>query len=334
MTASATTTAASNASGAPPAIAVRGVSYRYDSTRAALDGIDLVVEPNSLLALLGPNGSGKSTILRLLARLDVPAWGSIQVLGRTGSAVRPLLGVVFQSPSLDPKLTVAENLRCAGRLLGLPRTVGDARMRDLLARLGLADRATDRVGSLSLGLARRVDLCRAVLHEPRVLLLDEPTTGLDPAAREAFLDLLDDLRTRTGLAILSATHLVDEADRADRAVLMHAGRVVADGAPADLRAQLGPRIAFVHGAIEPDAGIPSIAGGWRRRHGGWVADLAENADFSACAAALAASGRSFSMAPPSLADLFAALTGAELGAGEQPETASNAARGEKRHVRG
>lgn len=299
------------------AIEVRDVSFRYAPDRAALDGVTLRVAAGSLTALLGPNGSGKSTLIRLLAQLGTPASGSITIGGGARQDVRSLLGVVFQSPALDPRLTVHENLACAARLQGLGRDETEQRIRILVTRLELADRLDARVQSLSLGLARRVDLCRALIHQPRVLLLDEPTAGLDPAARERFIELIDSIRSEGAATVLMTTHLVDEADRADRVVLMHRGRIVADGDPGTLRRRLGPRIVVVNGA-EPPPGVPANADRatnaehaltWQRRHGAWIAELENETQAASCAVALLAQERSFSMAPPSLADLFAHLTG-------------------------
>jgi ABC-2 type transport system ATP-binding protein len=224
------------------AVEVTGLAHAYGARRA-LDGIDLQVPAGTLFAMLGPNGSGKSTLFRLLSTLVPPQQGSIRILGhdltRQRTAVRRSLGVVFQSPALDPKLTVTENLRHHGHLYGLGGRALSARIHDLLQRFSLTDRGASRVETLSGGLRRRVELAKSLLHEPRVLVLDEPSTGLDPLARRDLMRLLLEVRDRDGVTILLTTHLLDEADRCDRVAVLDAGKLVADGTPAALKAQIG-----------------------------------------------------------------------------------------------
>ncbi len=211
--------------------------------RQALAGVSLDVAPGELLALLGPNGSGKTTLFRILATALIPTGGTATVFGadvrRQPAVVRRALGVVFQAPSLDRKLTAAENLLHQGRLYGLAGTLLRARIADALARLGVADRAAERVERLSGGLARRVELAKGLLHRPQLLLLDEPTTGLDPGARREFWGYLDEVRRESGATVVVTTHLMDEAERCDRVAVMDRGRLVALGAPAELEAEVG-----------------------------------------------------------------------------------------------
>ena len=227
----------------PDALTVRDLAHTYRGTTVpALAGVSLTVAPGERVALLGPNGSGKTTLFRVVTALLQPDAGTVTVAGadtRTqADAVRRHLGIVFQSVALDGVLTVAENLRVAAALSGVPRAETAARVADALREVGLVDRANERVATLSGGLARRADLARVLLHRPALLLLDEPTVGLDPTARREVWDALDALRA-SGTAQLVATHLLDEAEACDRVVVLDRGRVVADGTPADLMASLG-----------------------------------------------------------------------------------------------
>jgi ABC-2 type transport system ATP-binding protein len=226
-----------------PALDVRSVAHTYAGAGPpALDGVSLRVEPGERVALLGPNGGGKTTLFRTVSTLLRPHAGTAAVSGfdtvRDSAAVRARIGVVFQTVSLDGVLTVAENLRVHGALVGLRGAVLRERVAEALAAVGLADRAAARASTLSGGLARRADVARVLLHRPALLLLDEPTTGLDPTARRDLWDALDALRS-SGTAQLVATHLLDEADRCDRVVVLDRGRVVAEGTPDALRSALG-----------------------------------------------------------------------------------------------
>jgi len=318
-----------------PALEVRGARMVHRGGRVALDGVDLVVETGTSVALLGPNGSGKSTLISLIAGLLPRAEGAVRVHGDDDrSAIRASLGVVFQGLGLEPHATVMENLLEAGRLHGLDRASARQRAEAGLADLELTDRAGDRVRTLSPGLARRVDLVRALLPRPRLLLLDEPTTGLDPAARRI---VAGDLRGRVddgGLTILIATHLVDEAEAMDRVVLMDRGRLVADGTPAGLRAEAGRlRLRVLSGdfdpasildpadaeAAEPAASEPAAPETARSGTGGghgWRLD--DPAAAARIAARLAEAGIAFELSPPSLADVFVQRTGRALVAGDAP----------------
>ena len=231
-----------------PAVDIQGVTHRYGQ-HEALRSVTLDVPAGALYGLLGPNGSGKTTLFRILSTLMPPSEGDARVFGldttQRPEAVRNRLGVVFQDPALDEALTVRENLRFQASLYGL--SGGDRRNRidDLLTRLDVADRADDRVEALSGGLKRRVDLARGLLHRPDLLLLDEPTTGLDPGARRAFWTAIDRLREAEGTTLLLATHLMDEAERCDRVGILSDGTLVADGTPATLKAELGDQTLWV-----------------------------------------------------------------------------------------
>jgi ABC-2 type transport system ATP-binding protein len=226
----------------PPAVDIQGVTHRYGD-HVALRDVTLRVSPGTLYGLLGPNGSGKTTLFRVLSTLMPPSEGRAHVFGenpaQSPDAVRRRLGVVFQDEALDEALTVRENLRVQAALYGLHGADRRDRIDDLLRRLDVADRVDDAVGTLSGGLRRRVDLARGLLHRPDLLLLDEPTTGLDPGARRAFWAAIDTLRAAEGTTLLLATHLMDEAERCDRVGILSDGRLVADDTPAALKAELG-----------------------------------------------------------------------------------------------
>ncbi len=215
----------------------------YGSNRA-LDGVDLHVMPGEFVALLGPNGAGKTTLFQLLSGLFSASTGRIFVQG-VDLRSDPLpalaaLGIVFQQATLDLDLSVVANLRFHARLHGIAAQRCEARIAQLLPQLGLADARNARCRTLSGGNRRRVELARALLHEPSVLLMDEPTVGLDPESRQAILQHIHALCRERGLAVLWATHLVDEAAGADRVYILHRGRVCREGPPqrivADLRA--------------------------------------------------------------------------------------------------
>jgi ABC-2 type transport system ATP-binding protein len=227
---------------AADAISIQRLTHRYGE-RTAVDELSLGVAAGELFAFLGPNGSGKTTLFRVLSTLIPLQSGAASIfshnLARDAVAVRRQIGVVFQAPSLDKKLSVAENLWHQGRLHGLASAELRVRSAELLAAVGLTDRARDRVETLSGGLRRRAELAKCLLHRPRLLLLDEPSTGLDPAARIDLWRYLGQLREEAGMTVVLTTHLLDEADRADRIAIMHQGRLAALGAPLALRSEVG-----------------------------------------------------------------------------------------------
>jgi ABC-2 type transport system ATP-binding protein len=227
---------------ASAAISVSRLVHRYGE-RTALAGLDLEIDRGEIFALLGPNGGGKTTLFRLLSTLIPPQEGEIRVLGydvaRQTAAVRERIGVVFQAPSLDKKLTVAENLRHQGHLYGMSGGALRSRQEEMLARLGLADRRRELVETLSGGMRRRVELAKGMLHAPQLLLLDEPSTGLDPGARSDLWDYLRQVRERDGVTVVLTTHLLEEAEKADRLAILNAGSLVALGTPEALRASVG-----------------------------------------------------------------------------------------------
>lgn len=226
----------------PGAVIVSDLRHQYGD-REALRGIDFQVAQREIFGLLGPNGGGKTTLFRLLATLLPVQSGHIELLGTnvaTGpQVVRQLIGVTFQSPSLDGKLTVLENLRHQAHLYGLSTKRAAGRIDSLLGQLGLSDRRNDVAGTLSGGLKRRVEVAKSLIHSPRILLLDEPSTGLDPGARHDLWEYLTRLRAIEGTTILVTTHLMEEAERCDRLGILDQGRLVAMGTPDELRLSVG-----------------------------------------------------------------------------------------------
>ena len=222
-------------------LSVRGVSKSYGA-RPALKGVDLEVRAGEFVALLGPNGAGKSTLFQLLTGLFNADAGEVRVCGQNMrvAPVRALgrIGVVFQQMTLDMDLSVEANLVFHARLHGIGGAQAKARIADALARLGLAERRGDRVRELSGGNRRKVELARALVHQPSVLLMDEATVGLDPASRRHLLDEVLGLRA-SGVGVLWASHLVDEAEAADRVLVLHKGELLAQGTPAELVAASG-----------------------------------------------------------------------------------------------
>jgi ABC-2 type transport system ATP-binding protein len=230
------------AAGTTARIAVRGLIHRYQD-RTALDGVSFDVQAGELFGLLGPNGSGKTTLFRILSTLMTPSAGSAQIAGldvlREPAALRRHIGVVFQAQSVDPKLTAYENLWHQGHLYGLHGAALKSRIEEILTRVGLLDRAGDRVEKFSGGMQRRIELAKGLLHHPEVLLLDEPTTGLDPGARRDLWQYLKILRDQEQVSILVTTHLMEEAERCDRLAILNEGKLVALGAPAELAREIG-----------------------------------------------------------------------------------------------
>lgn len=216
---------------------------RTFGTRTALDDVTLSVREGEIFALLGPNGGGKTTLFRVLSTLLAPSSGAARICGHDVSvdpaAVRRCLGVVFQSPSLDPQLTVEENLRYGGNLYGLRGRELEERMEEAARALRVADRFSDLVKTLSGGLQRRVEVAKSLLPRPRVLLLDEPSTGLDPVARVDLWESLIRLRETSGMTVVMTTHLMDEAERCDRVAILHHGRLIACDTPDALCATVG-----------------------------------------------------------------------------------------------
>lgn len=309
---------------AHPAVDIRGVTRRYGS-HVALRDVSLQVAPGALYGLLGPNGSGKTTLFRLLSTLMPPSEGAVRVFGRDPTkepgAVRQRLGVVFQDEALDESLTVRENLRFQAALYGLHGADRRERIEALLTRLNVADRADDAVADLSGGLRRRADLARGLLHRPDLLLLDEPTTGLDPAARRSFWTAIERLRETEGTTLLLATHLMDEAERCDRVGILSDGALVADGAPDTLKGELGDETLWLEtdeptilrDRIDAQFGVATRIVGSRVQ----VAPTDPAAFFSNLYGALGDRIRSATLRTPTLEDVF--MVHAGVGPDEERE---------------
>ena len=295
---------------------IEHVGHSYGSRRA-LDDVSLTVEPAEIFAFLGPNGGGKTTLFRLLSTLIPLQEGRIEILGcdvaTQPQQVRQRIGVVFQAPSLDRKLTVAENLKHQGHLYGLGGRQLAARSDEMLAQLGLSERAKERVETLSGGLRRRVELAKGLLHRPQLLLLDEPSTGLDPGARSDLWDYLQRIRQQDGVTVALTTHLLEEADKADRLAILHQGRLVALDTPDNLRATVGgdsitiqsPDPQRLASAIQEQLGIAAqvLDGAVRLEQANghqWIARLVE---------AFPGLVQAINLGKPSLEDVFIARTG-------------------------
>jgi ABC-2 type transport system ATP-binding protein len=225
-----------------PIVEIRDLSFSYGSNRA-LDGVNLSVQPGEIFGFLGPNGSGKTTLFRILCTLIPAPANAVRILGHDLATdrdeVRKEIGVVFQSPSLDRQLTPVENLRHHGHLYGLRGKELSTRIDQLLERVKLTDRKNELVERFSGGMRRRVELAKGLLNRPRVLLLDEPSTGLDPAARIDLWQYLKEIQKNDGVTILLTTHLMDEGDRCDRLAIMDHGKPVACDTPAVMKSRIG-----------------------------------------------------------------------------------------------
>jgi ABC-2 type transport system ATP-binding protein len=225
----------------PPVILISHLTHAYNDRRA-LDDVSLQVEQGEIFSLLGPNGSGKTTLFRILSTL-MPGEGNVSILGldiaRNRDAIRRNISVVFQSPSVDRTLTARENLRHHGHLYAVCGDDLKKRIEESLRRVNLSDRADERVETFSGGMRRRVEIAKCLLTRPKVLLLDEPSTGLDPAARIDLWTTLRDLQQNDGVTILLTTHLMDEADRSSRIAILSKGRIVACDTPPALKETIG-----------------------------------------------------------------------------------------------
>ncbi len=225
-----------------PAIVVEGLERAFDDV-LAVQGVDLAVEEGEIYGFLGPNGAGKTTTVRMLTTLLLPTGGRASVAGhdivREARAVRASIGVALQEAALDPLMTGRELVRLQATLQGIPGAEGKRRADDLLERVDLADAADRRVGTYSGGMQRRLDLAAALVHEPRVLFLDEPTTGLDPVSRKTIWEEVRTLNNE-GTTVFLTTQYLEEADQlADNVAIIDSGRIVAEGTPESLKAEMG-----------------------------------------------------------------------------------------------
>jgi len=304
----------------PPRLRAEGLSRRF-GTRAALDGVSFEVAPGELFGLLGPNGAGKTTAFRLLAGLLPAHAGTLALDGRPVStadtAYRAHLGVVFQEASLDLKLTARENLRLGAALYGVPRALATRRIDEALALMALGDRADEPASTYSGGMRRRIEIARVLLHQPTLLLLDEPGRGVDPEALRRIWDEIAALAAARATAVIVTTHQPEEAERCHRIAILDGGRVAATGTPDELRAHVAGDVVRVRGA-HPDelrATITarlSLAG--RVVDGDVVVEAPRGHELVPRIAELFPPGRIAAIATsrPTLADVFAKLTGKGL----------------------
>ena len=305
-------------------ITVNHLSHTYDGVRRAVDDVSFDVQAGEIFGLLGPNGSGKTTIVRVLATMLAPGDGSARIcnvdVAQEAATVRRRLGVVFQMPSLDAKLTARENMAHQGHLYGLRGASLAARIDEGLARFDLAERAGELVEKFSGGMRRRVELAKALLHRPSVVIMDEPSTGLDPAARNDLWRILDALGEEQGVTILLTTHLMDEADRCDRLAVMAQGKLVALDTPEALKSRVGGDVIVVEPDIEPADTLAAAIGqrftGWRNDTAPRVVNERVHMERDHCAAFVAELSAAFAnriksvtVGRPTLEDAFLHLTG-------------------------
>jgi ABC-2 type transport system ATP-binding protein len=303
-----------------PRLALAGVSVRRGG-REVLRDVSLSAGAGEFVGLLGPNGAGKSTLFSILAGLLPAAAGQLRLDGRPvdagARALRAAAGIVFQSPGLDGKLSAAENLRLAAALHLVPSREARRRAEALLSGAGLADRAREPVEWLSGGMRRRVELCRALIHHPSILVMDEPTTGLDAASFRAFWAEVEARRRARGITVVLATHRPEEAERCDRLVVLAEGRVVADETPQALRARIRGDVVVVEADAPEEVarelaarlGLPAQV----RADGVHVEHEAGHALVPRIVEAFPPGRlRAVSIRRPTLADAYLALTGASL----------------------
>ena len=245
------------------AIVIDNLRHAYGD-RSALSGVSFDVRPAEIFGLLGPNGSGKTTMFRILSTLMTPTAGRAAIAGfdvvASPANVRRQIGVVFQAQSIDVKLSAFENLWHIGHLYGMRGSALKTRVKEMLERVALADRANEKAETFSGGMQRRLELAKGLLHRPSVLLLDEPTTGLDPGARIDLWQYLKVLRDQEGVTVLVTTHLMEEAERCDRLAILSEGKLVALGTPAELKSEIGGDVILLESS-NPEA----LAGKMRTR---------------------------------------------------------------------
>jgi ABC-2 type transport system ATP-binding protein len=305
-----------------PRLRVRGLVRRFGD-RVALDGVSFDVAPGEVFGLLGPNGAGKTTAFRVLAGLIPPDGGELALDGRAASPTdrryRARLGVVFQEPSLDLKLSGRENLRLGAALYGLPRAAAATRVDEALRVMDLGARADEATAKYSGGMRRRIEIARVLLHDPDLLLLDEPGRGVDPEALRRIWDELAARRATRGTSVIVTTHQPEEAERCDRIALLDAGRLTAVGTPDELRARVAGDVVRVRGerpeelaqTIRARLGLEGAV-----RNGDVVIEAPRGHEVVPRIVELFPAGRLASVATsrPTLADVFAKLTGRGLDA--------------------
>ena len=319
---------------AAPAIEVENLVREFKKGPRAVDGIDLAVEPGEIYGFLGPNGAGKSTTVLMLTTLLPPTSGRASVGGydivRDGAHVRASIGAALQEAALDAILTGREHLMLQGTLQGIPRSDRARRTQELLERVGLSEAADRRVGGYSGGMKRRLDLALALVHEPRILFLDEPTTGLDLQSRTALWVEVDRLAHEDGITVFLTTQYLEEADAlADRVGIIDHGRIVAEDTPENLKAEIGhPTVEVRPADVSLGDGFASALEGFGKLVRGEDGSIAVQlpggeAQLAEVVRALDAAGlhvASLHLHQPSLDDVFLAKTGRKLeGSSEEAE---------------
>jgi ABC-2 type transport system ATP-binding protein len=320
-------------------IEVRGLVREYKKGPRAVDGIDLAVEPGEIYGFLGPNGAGKSTTVHVLTTLLPPTAGTALVAGydvvKDGPKIRGLIGVALQEAALDPLLTARDHLRLQATLQSVPKLQRETRAEELLHRVGLVEAADRKVSGYSGGMKRRLDLALALVHSPRILFLDEPTTGLDPQSRTDIWNEVALMRREAGVTVFLTTQYLEEADvLADRVGIIDQGKIVAEGTPAELKAEIGrpsvhaiprteedrPKIAeFLAQFGEPLASTRDVA--VRLREGLGLTDIVRAVDANGVEVA------DLELHAPTLDDVFLAKTGRTLeGAAEEAENVGEESR--------
>jgi ABC-2 type transport system ATP-binding protein len=319
------------------AIEVRGLKREFGGGVVAVAGVDLEVAASEIYAFLGPNGAGKTTTVRMLTTLLRPTGGTATVAGHDvvgdPAAVRRAIGVALQEAALDPLMTGRELIRLQATLHGMARDEGSGRAEELLDRVGLEQAADRRVGTYSGGMRRRLDLASALVHEPEVLFLDEPTTGLDPVSRKAIWEEVEKLN-RDGTTVFLTTQYLEEADQlADRVGIIDDGLIVAEGTPGALKAEIGrPHLEVRLAEGELDRAEDVVSGFGRplpSRDGAVLVELERGAaEVAPVVRALDEAGlavESLDLVQPTLDDVFVAKTGHHLEGDEQPSGEEEAA---------
>ena len=312
-----------------PAVVISGISKRYGRTEALID-VSFEVKDNEMFALLGPNGAGKSTLIHILCTMLRPDSGTARVAGedvlRQPKRVRRRLGVVFQEPSLDGRLTLEENLNFHGLVYGVPRALRRRRIEEMLELVELADWRGKLVRTLSSGMKRRAEIARALIHDARVLILDEPTVGLDAQARQRIWEYLRKLKEVRGLTVIATTHYIDEVEACDRICIIDHGRLLALDTPDRLKEAHGEELVRLVPRDEAAAAaiLTRIPAAIRGAGGDIVVRVARENGGERIVADFAAETRQVVLERPSLESVFLNLTGREIrdraaGAGEQAE---------------
>lgn len=301
-----------------PLVQVQNLTKRYGPT-VALNDVSLEIESGEVFALLGPNGAGKTTLVHILCTIQAPNEGTARVSGmdvvRQPRKAREKIGVVFQEPSLDDRLTVYENLDFHGRIYGVPRGIRNERIEEMLHVVGLEETQDRLVRTLSTGMKRRLEIARALVHQPKLLFLDEPTVGLDTQTRHRIWDYIRELQRLHDLTVLVTTHYIEEVEHCHRVCIIDHGSVLAVGRPGELKSQYGQeRLQVIFKAPEDVPQIVERYAGRVLRHAGAELELASDGEafVESFLSAYGTRVRALSVVSVSLESVFLALTGREI----------------------